>query len=330
MKRYHTLLLVAVWSCLTTYHCAVAQQIPQLSQYYWATAAYNPAIVGTADGINATIAIRNQWLGIAGLPLTQLAAVHTPVPLLRGGVGLVVANDMLGAQRQTSASLQYAFVLPLRKRAALSMGIQAGIVQGGLLGNRLISPDGIYTNGGIDHQDDLLPITYQGTWLPDVAAGVQYVSPSWQISIAARQILPTAAQWQLPNGQITTLHTQAHFLAQLSYQTSVGNNILLRPSLLLKTDLNSYQLDAAVLAHIGKQLRTSVSVRGYSPATLDAAIVSIGWQINPRLLLSQSYDISLSELRTVQSGTLETLLQYQLPNKWLNSKGKATYNPRFL
>ena len=306
-----------------------SQQIPQFSQYMFNQTVYNPASVGTLSGINVEVAARNQWLRIEGLPLTQSIALHTPVPLFRGGVGVSVVNDMMGAQRNTSASVMYAYQQTLGAKSYLSIGIQAGIMQAGLQGDKLISPSGNYQGGIIDHQDALLPINTQQAILPNLGLGIQYQTKQLQIGIATHQLLGGKANWQTPTQSVNFLFKQ-HYLAQAAYNFNIGDNILLTPSLLFKTDLNSYQLDANLMACFNKKIWAGASFRGYNNNTIDAAIAMVGWQATRRLFVSQSYDISLSGLRTYNSGSLETMLRYNIPNKWLNSKGKSTYNPRFL
>lgn len=290
---------------------------------------YNPASVGTLSGINVEVAARNQWLRIDGLPLTQSVSLHTPIPLLRGGIGASVVNDMLGAQRNTSASLMYAYQQILGAKSYLSIGIQAGIMQSGLQGDKLISPSGNYQNGTIDHQDALLPINTQGAIVPNVGLGVQYQTQNLQIGVATQQLIGGKAKWQAPTQSVTFLFKQ-HYLLHTAYNLNLGNNISLTPSLLFKTDLNSYQLDANLMACFNKKIWAGASFRGYNNNTIDAAVVIVGWQATRQLFIGQSYDISLSALRAYNSGSLETVLRYNIGNKWLNTKGKSTYNPRFL
>lgn len=290
---------------------------------------YNPASVGTLSGINVEVAARNQWLRIEGLPLTQSVSLHTPIPLFRGGIGVSVVNDMLGAQRNTSASLMYAYQQILGAKSYLSIGIQAGIMQSGLQGNKLISPSGNYQNGTIDHQDSLLPINTQGDIVPNVGLGVQYQAQNLQIGVTTQQLIGGKAKWQTPTQSVTFLFKQ-HYLLHAAYNLNLGNNISLTPSLLFKTDLNSYQLDANLMACFNKKIWAGASFRGYNNNTIDAAVVIVGWQATRQLFIGQSYDISLSALRTYNSGSLETVLRYNIGNKWLNTKGKSTYNPRFL
>jgi type IX secretion system PorP/SprF family membrane protein len=85
----------------------------------------------------------------------------------------------------------------------------------------------------------------------------------------------------------------------------VSSDLVLRPSMHVKTDQVSTQIDFNLNATYGEQIWGGVTYR------LDDAIVLIaGYNINKNLKFGYAYDITMSDLRSESSGSHETLLRY--------------------
>ncbi|MGB1217132.1 MAG: PorP/SprF family type IX secretion system membrane protein, partial [Saprospiraceae bacterium] len=100
-----------------------AQQVPQYSLIQFNRAAANPAVAGASGYLEAAGVFRKQWLGLEGSPMSQNVNIHAPLYFLSSGVGLNVSNDFIGAERTTSANLQYSYILRLGNETTVSLGL---------------------------------------------------------------------------------------------------------------------------------------------------------------------------------------------------------------
>jgi hypothetical protein len=85
------------------------------------------------------------------------------------------------------------------------------------------------------------------------------------------------------------------------------------------------------LARYRENIFAGASFRGIGTKGNDAAVLFGGFKLNERTILAYSFDIPLSPLNTVNRGSHELLLRYDL-NKTIGA-GKlppVIYNPRFL
>jgi len=98
MKRF----LIVLTTLAITSSSLLAQQDPQFSQYMFDRLSFNPGFTGIDGSICATAIHRQQWSGFDGAPTTTLINLHGPVSLLGGGLGLSIALDELGQERNNT------------------------------------------------------------------------------------------------------------------------------------------------------------------------------------------------------------------------------------
>lgn len=121
-----------------------AQQDPQFSQYMFTHAYMNPAYVGIINQTEILGLYRSQWTGLratsdqtSGVPYTQMLSASTKIRAINSGVGLYVANDILGPQSNIYVRASYAYHIDLSENTKLGLGINAGIYNAGFDGNKL-------------------------------------------------------------------------------------------------------------------------------------------------------------------------------------------------
>jgi hypothetical protein len=73
-----------------------------------------------------------------------------------------------------------------------------------------------------------------------------------------------------------------------------------------------------------------MSFRGFAPDLKDAVVLMAGFKIFKHLRLGYSYDIALSSLNDVSTGSHEVYVRYTINIKDLVNPGKIIYNPRNL
>jgi len=308
---------------------AVGQQVPQFTQYRFTGMVYNPAYCGSKDGINIEGAFRAQWLGIEERPITQALGVHVPMPLIRSGAGVSITNDMLGLERKTSVYVNYAYIQPVGREATLSAGIQAGVIQKGWRGDRFISPSGNYEQGSINHNDNLIPVGSEASAAVDLNLGVQYHKRNMWLGASVLHLLQPSNTFTWADNRVEVINKR-HFLISGLYDFELNRIFTLSPSLLLKTDLVKYQLDAGAMIIYDRLIMAGVSIRGYEATSFDAIAISAGVNLGNKWLVSYAYDAGISQLRNFNSGSHELVIHYRIANFVSVKQGKTIYNPRFM
>jgi len=100
---------------------------------------------------------------------------------------------------------------------------------------------------------------------------------------------------------------------------------------LVKSNISQTQIDFSVIVKYNDNIFLGTSFRGYNSDNTDALVLMTGIKLSEKIRLAYAYDLSLSSLNTVNSGSHEILLNYNLGKPI--GKGKpprVIYNPRFL
>jgi type IX secretion system PorP/SprF family membrane protein len=314
--------------CFLAINCSLnAQQAAQYSLYSFQKYQFNPAYAGLDGSVSGTAGFRKQWSGLEGSPTNQILHVHAPVYYLHGAVGMSIEHETLGASDNLAAKINYAYHIPMGETGILSLSVGGGILQRTLDGTKLRTPDGKYEGNTIRHNDLLLLEAAMTATAPTVTAGAYFHQENLEIGVGADNLW--AGQVKLMKGIAVTPRRNYYFNAQ--YNMSLSDQIALQPSIFVKSDAIQTQTEASLLIKYNENIFLGASYRGYNKVTQDAVIVIAGLKVNPNTILAYAYDVTLSPLQNVSTGSHELLLSYNL-NKVIG-KGllpKIIYNPRFL
>ena len=305
-----------------------AQQPAQNSLYMLNPYGVNPAAAGLSNTMVATGGYRAQWVGIEGNPTTQYVNVSLPLSIIGSGLGISLHNESIGARNGLSAKASYNYIMKIRE-GSLSFGAAGGIVQGAISGNKLRTPDGVYEpNGSIDHRDKILSTIAINGITPTFDAGIYYKSEKFEGGISTTNL--TEPKLTLSGQQQLTMTLKRNYFALAVVHFNMSKSISVHPSLLVKSDAIQTQIDFSTFFRYNDNIFLGASFRGYSKNTQDALAAFGGIQLNPKLMLGYSYDITMSALKSTTQGTHEIVLQYNLGKEF--GKGKLPpiiYNPRF-
>lgn len=303
-----------------------AQQSPQFSQYFFNPYMYNPAYGGLDQALSLTAHGRAQWVGIDGYPFSQNVSVHTPTSILHGGAGLQVINEQMGAMRFTTASLSYSYIMKSRI-GYFSIGVAGGIIQAALDGSKLRAPDGDYLNT-INHNDPILSAGAVNGLGPDASAGLFFSNSHLNIGLSATHVIPVHISID-GNTSLLDFNLQREYYLQGNYLARISNSVSLRPSISVKSNGVNFQGEANMLVGFKKFIWAGAGYRGFDDFTHDAATGIIAIRVTENLLLSYSYDFTVSALETVSKGSHEVMINYRVNLFKPAIPGKAIYNPRF-
>lgn len=298
-----------------------AQQTAQYSLFQFNPHHYNPAYAGLDESLSATGIFRRQWAGLEGAPVSQAINVHTPVRFMNSAFGLKIENDVLGVEKNLTASLTYAYQTQLSKGNWLSIGVNGGIFQKSLDGTLLNPPD-------LDQTDVLLPAGLVSAITPIFSAGVFFKNDFLKIGLSSNNLLESS----LPFDYTASAGIQLirNYFAIFAYKYEFGN-FAIEPSILVKSDAVETQVDFSAILYYGDNIFGGASFRGYNQNSIDAAALIAGWKVNDNVTLAYAYDVPLSSLKTVNNGSHEIMLNYNL-KKAIGTPlpARIIYNPRFL
>jgi type IX secretion system PorP/SprF family membrane protein len=285
MKRIFTgtvVVMMVTWS-------AMAQQDPQYSQNMFNKLPMNPAYAGSNDAVCATALYRNQWVDFEGAPKTVLFNIELPVSFLKGGAGLTIMHDELGFEKTIGAKLAYAYRANLGS-GKLGLGVDVGFMQKSIDGNFKFN----------DPNDPNIPFDKVSATSPDFSGGIYYHTDKFYLGLSSTHLVESDLEF----GKFTTT-LKRHYYGMTGMSFDLTPAIVLKPSLLVKTDAASYQFDLNTNLVFNNRFWGGLSYR-YT----DAIVALVGMNITDNLKFGYAYDVTTSALNGVSNGTHEIMLGY--------------------
>lgn len=294
------------------------QQDPQFSQYMFNDLYNNPAYSGVSGMTNLTMLYRSQWLGYTGTfddggaPNTFLASFNAPIYKLRSGAGFYFINDAIGPQNNIQFMASYAYHLAVGN-GKLSLGVRGGIFGQSIDFSqyRAVRPD-----------DPLLLNGKESQYRPDMSAGIYYKAEKYFAGVSMNHILNTSFDFNvddLRNALENNVVINGGYVYELNY------DVVLTPSLLVRTDFVSYSFDLSVLGTYREKFWGGLSYR-QSEAVI--AIMGINLLKDKSLKLGYSLDYVIQAQKAKQATSHELLLSYNMPAMTGGGK-KIIRTPRF-
>jgi len=304
------------------------QQEEHYSMYMLNKHGINPGYAGLENSLHGTAVYRQQWNGLADAPQQTNVNMHLPMYIIGGGVGINLKSDSRGATQDLGASLTYSYHLQVNAQNLLGIGISAGLSQRSLDGNKLRAPEGNYTNT-IAHNDPLLPETKVSGMGSKIDVGLFWQNAKFGVGLGVHNLVPSTYSLDLNEGSLV-MEQVTHFTAMIESSFEVGSLFSIRPSILARSDLKQHELHFSAQVYYDNFIMLGTSFRGYSASTTDAIAIMAGFQINDKVFLSYSYDLTLSDLALVSRGSHEIMLNYNLGKPIGKGKlPKIIFNPRF-
>ncbi len=277
-----------------------AQQDAMYTQYMFNTLAINPAYAGSRNVLSVTGLFRSQWIGIDGAPETQTLSFDTSIPGKRIGLGLQVFNDKIGITRTSGAYASYAYRIRM-ERGTLALGLQAGFAK------YVADFTNVRLNSG--SQTDIAFGYNLNELLPNFGAGVYYNSDRFYIGASVPHLLNNKlnnpSSVVVTNGLVARQYL--HLFITSGYVFNMGDDFKLKPSFLFKGSMGApLQLDVNANFWIKDKISLGAQYR-----TGDAIAALVELQISDQLRMGYSYDRTISNLQTYNSGSHEIMLRYE-------------------
>lgn len=314
---------------LTLGMSAIAQQLPQYSQYQRNQIMSNPGAAGSYDFLDITIGGRYQWAGFDNAPKTGYvygsSVVNRPKvrynPSLRTSSGPIrnpkvstgrvkhavggeVYMDEYGAFRKLSFSGIYAIHLPVTRTSNLSLGTKVGITSNTFLADRAIVLTQMqgYTGTPMDDAvyNQFLQDQSSLNFL-NVGLGLYYYSDQFFFGVSADQLTRDFVSFGTGTANFDpNMHTQ--FIA--GYKFPLNENLTLMPSFIGKyMSPAPFSFDANLQLEYKEWLWFMGGYRNSNDI-----IVGLGANINERFKFGYSFDFTTSKIGNYASGSHEVVL----------------------
>lgn len=293
MKRKHLLIIVLILQ----FNFVKAQQIPQFTHHLMNQFAYNPAVAGSKNCMDLTMAHRRQWSGLEGAPVTTFASFHTVIKKSRfslakkHAIGLVFLNDNYGPYDRMKLKVAYSYHMPVTRKVLLSMGMFLGVEQFHFDARDVTL---------INYADPAIYNSGRKTIVPEITPGIFLQSNLWFIGATLQQTL---------GHKVKAIGTDESRLAR--HATLLGGlNVKLNrkwgvvPSVLFKMISSApVAVDVNVMATYKNNLSFGLSYRN-----VDAASVLVKYSFLNYLTLGYAFDYTLSDIQIGSSNTHEVTI----------------------
>jgi type IX secretion system PorP/SprF family membrane protein len=288
MKRILTALTLSIVG-----FAANAQQDPQFSQFMFNKLSVNPAYAGASDAICGTLLYRDQWDKFPGAPKTAVLALDAPVPVLHGGVGLNLMNDIIGNEKTVVADVSYAYRMYLGT-GNLAFGIKAGMLQKSFIESFHPSQD----------NDPAIPKPGTSALVPDFSGGAYYNTKSLYFGVSMTHMAAPTLKYDAGSLSQIRLALARHYYIMAGYNYEIDPKLTLKPSILIKSDPTTPQFDLNL-----NLLYNNFVWGGVSYRYKDAIVAMVGFEYN-NLKFGYAFDVTTSNIRSYNKGTHEIMVGY--------------------
>lgn len=309
---------------------AAAQQDIMTTQWAYNKLTINPAYAGGKDMFSARALHRQQWAGLDGRPVTTVLNFHSPLLTDKMGLGLTYIHDKLGVTTTHNLMASYSYRMLFENDSKLSFGISLGLESYKIAVselNPLQSTDPIL-------QGDLHKIN------PRAGAGMYYYGRNYYVGVSTPNIIPNKLYRE---GDVETdinvnSEQAAHFYVMGGYGIEMADaKFVLKPQVLFKVvtstekagphqmDLNLSMMMFQRLI-VGSTFRTSFGNKSSDDMQLEdaaSADLMMAFYITPQWLVGYSYDFTLGDLKSYDTGSHEIMLGFDM-----NFKKVGAYTPR--
>ena len=266
-----------------------AQQSSIYSQYMFNGLAINPAYAGYDGMLSLTALGRLQSLGLEGSPNTQTFSAHTPIKNKRIGVGLQFFNEQVGVTNQTGVYASYSYRIGFDK-FSVSFGLQAGVNFYKTNYTSLITQnpgDPVFNN-------DTRTVT------PNIGSGAILTNMNLFVGLSVPQMLAIGDDYEI-------VVQEKPIILFGGYIIELNPGLKLRPSMLAKV-VNGTPVEWNINAHL---LVKEILWVGASFRPVNAITFMTQLHITDQLTFGYSYDATVGELSTIESGSHEIMLNYR-------------------
>ena len=260
---------------------AYSQQFPLQSQYQFNYSVINPSVIVENNFTSIRGSFRQQWVGFSENPIaTQYLSLYKGFG--KNGLGINVFNDETGgALNKTGLSLSYAHKVVFSE-SELYFGVSGGAAK--------INISNI-SDPAIVNSEDIYP---------EVLFGAYFKKNDFRFGISIPGLLNQNIE--ITNSNENTL--KRNLYTMISYEYEIKKDIILLPSILVKANENTNQVDANINLKFRDKIWVGTSYRQDFGISL-----FVGLDLG-KLFSIYSYDVSTNDIYTYSKGSHEFTIGY--------------------
>jgi type IX secretion system PorP/SprF family membrane protein len=282
MRKYIFIVLFGIVAGVS-----VAQQDPQYNLYQFNPLIINPAYAGARDGLSLVADVRQQWVGFAGAPKTNVISGHAPILNKNIGVGATIINDRMGPRNMVGITGNFSYIAKLNNVWKLSLGMSAGY-------NRYQFNYSDITFKNIDNTSSNIGNITEGT--PDFGVGFYLKSKSFFLGssfthVWAKDLFNQPVADSAFNGNIS-YRLRTHNFITIGKSWVLSENCVFAPTIAIRRFDKNGNMDLNFNFFIYKKIWIGMFLRiPYGPGFL------LNYYVTPKCKLGYSYDTGLKDQR---------------------------------
>jgi len=274
MRKLLSLLTLALLTTLVN-----AQQEAQFSQNRFLNPVFNPGAVGVKTSMHCfDLMARQQWIGFEGAPASALLSYNGSFPNQNIGLGGVFVYDQIGLEQNIFFKVNGAYHFNVGG-GKLGVGIDLGVMSKQISGNIT----------AVDPTDpNIIGLSGASSINFDLGIGVFYYKErQYYFGISGQKLIPQKITWGSAQPTI-----RPHSYLMGGYYQKLNANFYLIPTVLVKTDITSTQIDLNVNLEYQEILWG-----GFSYRYTDAVVAMLGYKFPNNLKCGIAYDFTTQNLR---------------------------------
>lgn len=291
MKKRISILLGLIFTIV-----GLAQQRPLQSLYMFDPLLVNPAYAGTQTQLSTTAIFRNQWVNLPGSPQTFSATAHSGFRQNKVGLGVIMANDIIGIHRDLSFYGVYSYRIQIDRTTSFSMGLQGGF-------NNFKSD---YNKLRLDDPTDNTLIGTTQKLLPNIGAGFYYRHKAYYVGVSIPYLVNNKLVY---NESLAALSKQRrYYYLMAGFSRQLTPYVAIMPSALIRLQEKaplSFDLNTTLILY--KTVGLGVSYR-----LGNGAVGLFELQLNENFHVGYAYDFTTSDLNQFSNGSHELMVNYRI------------------
>ncbi|HTL81377.1 MAG TPA: type IX secretion system membrane protein PorP/SprF [Bacteroidia bacterium] len=278
-------------------HKISAQQDPMISQHMFSGHFINPAYAGSHDYANITALGRKQWVGFDGSPFTTFLSADMPLQKKNIGLGVILSDDRIGVTERFQVAGSFAYHLKVGEKAKIAAGIRLG---------------GEYYRAQLtqltvwDQNDQAFASDVNGKMLPVAGAGIYFYTERGYAGVSIPNVISFKPGTVMNITDASNPWLERHYFGTIGYAIPAGKNLDIKPSILVKYTQNvPVEFDYSLNVLFCKTLWLGGTYR-----TGDGIVAMTEYQATKNLRIGYAYDLSLTHLRSYNSGSHELMIAW--------------------
>jgi type IX secretion system PorP/SprF family membrane protein len=301
------LTLIVVISAV--YTICRSQQTVMYTQYMFNGLTINPAYAGSDKFLNVSLQSRQQWIGFSGAPTSQMVSAHNLLPNKKMGLGIVLERESMGVNQTFNGYIMYAYKIKF-KNGIFSMGLQAGVSNYKQQLTELTIPQ------GVNDPSFANDVSYT---LPNFGAGIYYSTERFYIGLSVPYLLQNTFD---KSSDVLSARQSRNYLFTSGYVFDLSPSLKLKPNFLVKY-VNGAPVNIDINANL---LIKEVIWIGCSYRMKNSINPLIELLVTPKLRFGFAYDIPISTMAGVYTGSPEVMINYRFIKK---KKVSRIFSPRY-